>query len=225
VLQLSNFPLVVDNVFSHETTSSAFTWMTYLLARHPDIQTRLRAEIYNAIPRDRRDRPDTEIAAILESLPLLNGVCHETLRMYPTVPIVKRVSKHHNTILGQEIRPGTLVVMVPWAVNNDPSIWGPEASSFIPERWIDSTTGKPNYTGGVDTNYAVMTFLHGPRSCIGQNFAKAELRCLAAAFTGAFEFEMMGKSEEVVPAGIITAKPRDGLKLKLKSVRPWVCSG
>ncbi|KAK5043608.1 hypothetical protein LTR84_011368 [Exophiala bonariae] len=208
----------------HETTSSAFTWMTYLLAIHPDIQARLRAEIYDAIPRDIFDRPDSEMAAILESLPLLNGVCNETLRIYPTVPVVTRVSKNHNTILGQEIRPGTLVVMVPWAVNNDPGIWGPEASSFIPERWVDRTTGKPNHTGGADTNYAVMTFLHGPRSCIGQNFAKAELRCLAAAFVGAFEFEMMDKSEEVVPAGIITTKPRDGLKLKLKSVRPWVCS-
>ncbi|KEF54685.1 uncharacterized protein A1O9_09127 [Exophiala aquamarina CBS 119918] len=209
----------VNNVDSHETTSSAFTWLTYLLTLHPDIQARLRAEIHEALPLDWSENPTADLAARLECLPLLNGVCNEALRVYPTVPLTSRVSKVDNTVLGQHIRAGTRLFIVPWAVNNDPAIWGADVAEFKPERWIDRKTGSPNQHGGADTNYAVLTFLHGPRSCIGQGFAKAELRCLVAAFVGAFEFEMADKTEEVVPAGIITTKPRNGLKLRLRKAR------
>ena len=37
--------------------------------------------------------------------------------------------------------------------------------------------------------YAFATFLHGPRSCIGQGFARAELACLIAAWVEGFDTE------------------------------------
>ncbi|OQV00908.1 hypothetical protein CLAIMM_06343 [Cladophialophora immunda] len=162
----------------HETTSSSFTWVTYLLALHPDIQSRLRAEIHAAIPNgfSPTDSQDTNIASVLESLPLLNGVCSESLRVLPAVPVTMRTTKRNTTLIGHPVAAGTKFIMSPWAVNNDPELWGPDAHEFKPERWIDPESGKPNQTGGASTNYATLTFLHGQRSCIGQNFARAELR-------------------------------------------------
>lgn len=78
--------------------------------------------------------------------------------------------------------------------------------------------GKPNYTGGASSNYDFMTFLHGPRSCIGQNFARAELRCLLAAMASRFEWTLDMAVEDVVPGGAITIKPQNGLHLRLKAV-------
>ena len=78
-----------------------------------------------------------------------------------------------------------------------------------------------NNSGGAESNYSQLTFLHGPRSCIGQNFAKAELRCLIAAFVKAFEWEMVNPNEEVIPAGVITIKPKKGLHLRLKPLEGW----
>ncbi|KAH0837735.1 hypothetical protein AYO21_09358 [Fonsecaea monophora] len=207
----------------HETTSSSFTWVTYLLALHPDIQSRLRAEIHAAIPNgfSTVDPQDTTIASVLESLPLLNGVCSESLRVLPAVPVTMRTTKRDTTLIGHPVAAGTKFIMAPWAVNNDPELWGPDAQEFRPERWIDPETGKPNQTGGASTNYAILTFLHGQRSCIGQNFARAELRALVAAFVGAFEWALLHPEEEVVPAGIVTSKPRDGLVVTLKRVKPW----
>ncbi|OAP56265.1 hypothetical protein AYL99_09444 [Fonsecaea erecta] len=202
----------------HETTSSSFSWVAYLLALHPDIQARLRAEIHAAIPNgfSSTDSQDTGIASVLESLPLLNGVCSEALRFMPAVPVTMRTTKRDTTLMGHPVAAGTKFIMSPWAVNNDPELWGPDAHEFKPERWIDLETGKPNQTGGASTNYATLTFLHGQRSCIGQNFARAELRALVAAFAGAFEWALLNPDEEVVPAGVITSKPRDGLKVTLK---------
>jgi len=201
----------------HETTSSALTWTTYLVATHPDIQTRLRAEIREALPTN--PGPDVDLAAILEGLPLLNAVCNETLRLYPTVPITIREASRDTQLIGQFIPKDTQIMLVPWAINRDPHMWGPNADDFVPERWIN-LDGTPNNSGGAQSNYAQLTFLHGPRSCIGASFAKAELRCLVAAFVAAFEIEYAGKGP-AIPAGVITTKPKDGMDLKLTPVVAW----
>ncbi|KAF2100407.1 putative P450 monooxygenase [Rhizodiscina lignyota] len=198
----------------HETTSSTFTWLTFLLALHPNVQSRVREEVRQALPGRPAKDTDVDLSAVLESLPYLNGACNETLRLYPTVPITVRTSVRETRILDRPIPSGTNVIICPWAVNRNPKLWGPDAGEFKPERWIDD--GKPNNSGGADSNYSNLTFLHGPRSCIGQNFAKAELRCLLAAFVGAFEWTMIDEEKDIIPAGVVTIKPRNGLHLRLR---------
>jgi cytochrome P450 len=148
-------------------------------------------------------------------------VINETLRIYPTVPVTTRTSPHTTTLMGTPIPSGTRLIFAPWSVNKDPSIWGENAAIFDPSRWIDPGTGKPNSSGGVGSNYGFLTFLHGPRSCIGQGFARAELRALVAAFVGRFEFGLAEPEREVVPAGIVTVKPKGGLKLRVRRVGEW----
>ena len=111
--------------------------------------------------------------------------------------------------------------LAPWAVNRSTKIWGPEAEEFRPERWIDAKTGKPNNTGGVRSNYCNLTFLHGPRSCIGEKFARAELRALIAVFGGRFHVEMADPTEVPEPAGAITTKPKNGMSLKTQVLDGW----
>lgn len=205
-------------VHSHETTSSAFTWLCYLLASRPEVQRRVREEIRAAIPKASNE-PGVDIAKVLEGLPYLNGICNETLRLYPTVPVTVRTSIRDTEVIGRPIPKGVDVIISPWATNRNPRLWGEDAEEFKPERWIDD--GKPNNNGGADSNYAQLTFLHGPRSCIGQGFAKAELRCLVAAFAGRFEWEMLDKESDLIPAGVITIKPKNGLHLRLKQIEGW----
>jgi cytochrome P450 len=186
----------------HETTSSALTWLCYLLAIHPHYQSRLRDEIRDAFPTNPLVEPDVDIASLLERLPLLNGVCNETLRLFPTVPISMRIALRDTTLLGTPIPRGTEIMISPWAVNRSKQLWGDNADQFVPERWIED--GRPNNVGGAESNYSLLTFLHGPRSCIGQGFAKAELRCLVAAFINVFAWELDMKPEAVTAGGVIT---------------------
>lgn len=214
-----------DHSNRHETTSSAFTWATYLLAAHPEYQRRLREEIRAALPPGAFTGPSFDIAGVLERLPLLNGVCNEAVRLYPTVPITTRIAKRDTIIAGHHIPRGTEIFLSPWAVNRSPELWGPQAEIFIPERWIDnanstdpSSPPKPNNHGGAESNYALLTFLHGPRSCIGQNFAKAEMRCLVAALVERFEWDLDMKGMDILAAGVITIKPKNGLHVRLRRV-------
>ncbi|KAI1171318.1 cytochrome P450 [Nemania sp. FL0916] len=201
----------------HETTSSALSWACYLLAKHPEYQDALREEIRQALPDNIDINKSTDLASILEPLPYLNGIISETLRLYPTVPMTMRRAIRDSDLGGQVIPKGVTVILSMWQMNRSAEIWGAEAVKFRPERWI--TSGKPNSNGGANSNYEFLTFLHGPRSCIGQGFAKAEMRCLLASMIRAFSWDLAMDDSQVLPRGAITIKPANGLFLKLKPLR------
>ncbi|KPM40507.1 hypothetical protein AK830_g6038 [Neonectria ditissima] len=198
----------------HETTASALTWACYLLTKHPNVQQKLRQEVMDTLPADLASDPQPDLGGILEQMPYLNGIMHETLRLYPTVPMTMRQALCDTHIGDQFIPKGTDVIVSIWLINRSPEIWGPHAAEFRPERWI-TDDGKPNQNGGASSNYDFMTFLHGPRSCIGQGFAKAEMRCLLAAMTRAFSWELAMDDSKVLPRGVITIKPENGMYIKL----------
>ncbi|KAL4893634.1 cytochrome P450 [Aspergillus ambiguus] len=204
----------------HETTASAFTWACYLLTLNPDVQERLRAEIRERIPSG--NHPITW--SDLETLPLLNGVCQEVLRLYPTVPVTLREAIRDTTVAGKHIPKGTRIILCPYAINRSPEFWGADGEQFKPERWIDTDkngNSVVNHTGGASTNFAQITFLHGQRSCIGKDFARAELRCVLAGVVGRFRFEMQDPKQEIHIAGAVTTKPVEGMHLRMARVDEW----
>lgn len=206
------------HLHQHETTASALTWTCYLCAKYPEIQRKLRAEIHEAIPAH-----DAAITSdLLEGMPYLNGVCEETLRLYPTVPATVRQAINDTTVAGYHVPKGTDFLLVPYAINRHSNFWE-NPHMIVPERWIDKAddgTLRPNKTGGTSTNFAELTFLHGPRACIGRDFAKAELRCAVAGVIGKFEIELHTKEEPRVQ-GVITMKPEGGMYLRFKPISGW----
>ncbi|KAM3075738.1 hypothetical protein ACMFMG_007867 [Clarireedia jacksonii] len=205
----------------HETTSSALTWAIYLLAIHPEWQVKLRAEIHAAIPSPRDPYSPQPDHTIIDSLPILNAITQETLRLYPTVPLSVRTSMRPTSIplphssAAIRIPVGTRILISPLAINRSTDLWGPKADEFSPERWLSE--GHWN-TGGAISNYANLTFFHGERSCIGKGFAMSEFRCLLAGVVGGLEWEMESKEEEVKVGGVVTTKPVGGMRVRMKIV-------
>ncbi|KAJ5429860.1 hypothetical protein N7491_006876, partial [Penicillium cf. griseofulvum] len=209
--------LLVDQTLTfltagNETVAIALTWATYLLAKHSDIQSQLRHELRCNLP---PTRAIDDLPSILESLPILNGVINETLRLYPSAPVAVRVSTRDTYILGNVVPKGTRIFIAPWSVNRSTDLWGPQAETFLPERWIDPA-GTPNITGGTETKSPLLTFLHGPRNCIGQGFAKAELLTLVAVFVQNFQISMINSNDVKAPGGALSAKPAGGMRLRLE---------
>ncbi|KHO01320.1 cytochrome P450 78A3 [Metarhizium album ARSEF 1941] len=165
---------------------------------------------------------DAITAAEIDSCSYLQAFCNEVLRVWSPVPLTLRVAAKDTSILGQFIPKGTPVILCPWAVNLSEKLWGADAGQFKPERWLDAD-GHTNNRGSADSNYSFLTFLHGPRSCIGQKFAQAELACLVAAWVSRFEtrFEDGGplaKGEEPGIATGVTSKPKGGLWVQLAEI-------
>ncbi|PYI12623.1 cytochrome P450 [Aspergillus sclerotiicarbonarius CBS 121057] len=199
----------------HETTATAITWAIYLLCVHPGVQTTLRREI-----RDRIPSPDNSTSSVtshnIDNLVYLNAVCEEVLRYASPIPLTVREAAIDTTILGQPVPKGTRIMLVPRATNRDSKLWGPDAQEFNPDRWM---------TPDARSNYATMTFLHGPRSCIGRSFAKAEFAVLLAALVGRFEFQLKDEQlldeRKIKVARAVTARPANGLLVKVTPLEGW----
>lgn len=208
----------------HETTASSLTWAIYMLCIHPEIQERLRTEIRTCLPSMLEGEKNRSITnSDLDSLPYLNAVCNEVLRLHAPVPMTVREAECDTTIIGHPVPKGTRIMLVPFAINKDPTYWGDDAGVFNPDRWI--TDSVPNGNGGAKSNYNFLTFLHGPRSCIGQAFAKAEFAALLAGWIGRFGFEL--RDEELkdetkmeVKTGA-TSRPANGLWVKARVLEGW----
>ncbi|KAI0889322.1 cytochrome P450 [Annulohypoxylon maeteangense] len=203
----------------HDTSALSLTWASYLLALDPDRQSKLRTEVRGALASAEKSVDGKlDISSTLERLPFLNGVLNETLRLYPSIPVTIRIAARDTTLAGKPIPKGTEILISPWLMNRSRTFWGPDAAEFKPERWIEKD-GRPNNTGGATSNYEFLSFLHGPRACIGQTFARAELRCLLAALISRFEWKLDMDEKDVVAGGAITLAPVYGLHVELKLVK------
>jgi cytochrome P450 len=89
-------------------------------------------------------------------------------------------------------------------------MWGPDASAFNPDRWEHLPTSV--------TNYSYLTFLQGPRSCIGRRFAETEMKVLLVALIQRFQFDEIVKGKRVEKERTITTRPKNGLYLKISAV-------
>lgn len=209
----------------HETTASSMTWAIYMLCLHPEVQTRLRREIRDRLPS--LDDTTASISSLdIDRMPYLNAVCSEVLRYMSPVPMTLREAAVDTTIQGQRIPKGTRIMLSMTGTNKDISLWGADALKFNPDRWLPKFEGdKSAGLGGATSNYAFLTFLHGPRSCIGLGFAKAEFACLLAAWVGKMEFELedpelLDESKMDIKSGV-TSRPAKGLHVKARVLDGW----
>ncbi|KAK7039123.1 hypothetical protein VNI00_010308 [Paramarasmius palmivorus] len=172
-----------------------------LLAHHIGIQHKLREEIDEAF-RDGDASYET-----LVSLPLLDAVCRETLRLHPPISKLQRVAKHDTIlplskpVIGSD---GSAMkeILVPKNTeihcsiingNRNTDVWGPDAAEWKPERWL-----KPLPASLTDANMPgvyshLMTFSAGQRSCIGFKFSQLEMKVVLALLIRTFEFSDSGK--------------------------------
>jgi cytochrome P450 len=158
-----------------ETTSSTLSRIIHQLTLYPDVQDKLRKELSDACHDNAELTHDH-----LVSLPFLEAVCRETLRLYPPSTVVTRTALN-DTVLplsapildvdGREIQEvfvpkDTNVYIHIYNLNRDPSIWGPDAAEWKPERWLEPLpeSVQEAHIQGVYAN--MMTFIGGPRACL-----------------------------------------------------------
>lgn len=160
--------LVTLFVAGHETTSNALTWTWFLLARHPEEEARLHAEIDAAVG----DHPPT--AADLPALPYTLRVIKEAMRLYPPAWVLNIRRAAADTTLGPyAIRRGDRLWISPFAMHRRPQYF-PDPERFDPDRWTpERERALPKY--------AYLPFGGGPRVCIGNGFALMEAHLIVAA--------------------------------------------
>jgi len=212
-------------VAGHETTSTGTTWALFALTQNIPAQTRLRAELLSV-------QTDSPTMDELNALPYLDCVVREALRVHPPVVSTGRVAtqddvvpldtpwtdKYGNVHETLRVIKGQHVMIPIMAMNRDKGIWGPDAAEFIPERW-ESETPISNTLPGVWGQ--LLTFLGGPRACIGYRFSVIEMKALLFTLVRAFEFELavpaadIGRKITIVQRPMVRSEPGAGAQMPL----------
>ncbi|CAJ0579963.1 unnamed protein product, partial [Mesorhabditis spiculigera] len=144
-----------------DTTANSLSYVTYLLATHPEKLERVVEELDQVLGDEKEFTYD-----MLNELKYLDNVVKEGLRMYPLGAFANSRTCMKPTTLGNvEVEEGTLVVSDPWTIHYDKEIWGRDADEFVPERWDEE---RPRHL------LAWFPFGVGPRQCIGMRLAFLE---------------------------------------------------
>ncbi|TKY89109.1 hypothetical protein EX895_001640 [Sporisorium graminicola] len=184
-------------IAGHETTSNQTAWTLWLLAQKPQVQQKLRDEIHDHFGRGMERDPGYDE---LMSMEYLDAVCKESFRCKSAVPSTIRVANTsaeiplsrpyptrdgRSTVTSVHVPKGLEVIIPIQVINSDPAIWGPDAAEFVPERWLNLPASARH--NGLPMH--LMTFISGPRGCIGNRFALAEFKAMLCHLVGNFQFD------------------------------------
>jgi cytochrome P450 len=186
----------------HETTGTwlASTWIH--LARHPDVEARVHAEL-DAVLGGRAPTADD-----LGRLTYLGQVLDESMRVTPPAWGILREAAGDDVVTGVPIPAGALVVISPYVTQHDPR-WYPDPERFDPDRF--DTAAAP-----ARPRHAEITFGAGPRACIGKLLAEWEARVVMAMIAQRFRLRIPDGAEvEYVTS--VTYQPRPGTLLRLEA--------
>ncbi|RCV29978.1 hypothetical protein SEVIR_6G055100v4 [Setaria viridis] len=117
-----------------DTSSVTMEWAMSELLRKPDVLAKATEELDRVVGRDR-----LVAEGDIPSLPYLDAVVKEAMRLHPVVPLlVPRVSREDTSVAGYDIPKGTRILVSVWAIGRDPAVWGDAAEEFRPERFVGS---------------------------------------------------------------------------------------
>ncbi|ETW76944.1 hypothetical protein HETIRDRAFT_481064 [Heterobasidion irregulare TC 32-1] len=190
----ASFAIVAGSDTSGVTLVNIF----YYLLSNMKAYRRLQAEIDRAVSESAID------PAALNTLPYLNAVINETLRLQPLVPNgVQRVlsPKTGGTLVcGNYIPPNTTVQVSNYSVQRDPLNFSPSPDGFWPERWLiaDADKAEAPVSDWISSEPAVtclnrsafFPFSYGPTNCAGKTLAMIEMRAVVISMMRRFEAEL-----------------------------------
>ncbi|MEZ5669917.1 MAG: cytochrome P450 [Alphaproteobacteria bacterium] len=187
-------------VAGHDTTAKALAWTLYLLARAPAWQQRVFAEVAAVVG-------DGPVAGDhIDRLAVTRQVLKESLRLFPSVPVMTRMAAEDVELGGRQVPKGTIVGIPIYAIHRHQALWDrPEAfdpARFAPER------------EKAHDRYQFMPFGGGPRVCVGGAFAMIEATAILASVVRAARFDWP-RGPDPVPLSRIVLTPKHGIPLKV----------
>ncbi|WP_341927111.1 cytochrome P450 [Nocardioides psychrotolerans] len=168
----------------HHTSSGTAAWGLIELMRHPEVMKDVVAELDDLYA----DGSEISFQA-LRSIPRLEAVLKETLRLHPPLIILLRLVQEEIELAGHTIAPGTMVAASP-KVSNRIAEDFPEPESFDPGRYLD-----PRQEDLVN-RWTWIPFGAGKHRCVGSAFAMMQLKAIFSVILRDYEFEMTQPSED-----------------------------
>ena len=188
----------------HETTANVLTWAFYLLSQHEQERDKLISELRSVLG---GRAPTVEDLA---SLPYLEMVVKETMRLYPPAWMLGRFAVGDYELEGYHLPAGSVVVIPPWVFHRMPEYFA-EPDRFWPERF-DPEMGEKQQP------FTYFPFGAGSRMCIGSTFALMGARLLLATILQHFS-PLLVPGHPVVTQPMVTLRTKFGMQMVLEPTR------
>ncbi|KAK5646918.1 hypothetical protein RI129_005382 [Pyrocoelia pectoralis] len=161
-----------------ETVSATMSFTLYELCIHPEIQHKLREEIEST-----KQQYETLSYEAIQNMKYLHMVVCETLRKYPVLPFLDRMTMADYKIPNSKvtIEKGTPVYIPLSALHSDPKYF-PNPDLYDPERFSSEKKSKL-------PNFVYIPFGDGPRNCIGERFGLIVTKAGLVQLLSEFEIE------------------------------------
>ncbi len=183
-------------IAGHETTANSLAWLLHLIASNSEIQQKLASTFHNSTINDSLNNE------------YLKATINEGMRLYPTAWITDRVAIEDDQFGEYSFPKNTIIIPFFYGVHRDEKLWE-DALKFKPDRFMAD--------GKLIKSKNYFPFGAGPRMCIGNNFAMAEMSFFVQAFLNKFHIESTGQIPEMKP--LITLRP-DKVILKVAKINP-----
>ncbi|KAL6697041.1 cytochrome P450 [Trichoderma pleuroticola] len=189
-----------------DTAASVMSNLFFILARRPDIWQKLQTEVEYL--QGRKPTYDD-----LRGLKYLRQVIDETMRLYPPVPGLFRAANRttilprgggHNGRSPVLVPKGTVISCSTFSLQRREDVFGPEAQEFRPERWES-----------LSSHWEFLPFSAGPRVCMGQTYAYAEMIYILSRILQEFQHLEKRGDEPWVEKWSITLLNGSGTKVGL----------
>ncbi|MGO9385508.1 MAG: cytochrome P450 [Mycobacterium sp.] len=190
----------------YETTSGAMAWAAYTLLTLPGAWDTAADEVHRVLG----DRPPT--AEDLAALTYLDGVVHETLRLYPPGVISARRVMRDLWFDGHRIRAGRLLIFSPYVTHRIPEVW-PEPTEFRPLRW---DPGSRDYRKPAPHEF--IPFSGGLHRCIGAVMATTEMTVMLARLVARTKLRL--PPQRIRAHNLAALSPQPGLTVEIAGSVP-----
>lgn len=177
--------ILIVLIAGHETTANALAWTLYLVANHKPELEKLKSSTKNL-----------SLTEITTNEQLAN-VIKESMRLYPPAWISDRMALSDDAYGPFTYPKGIVIILFYYGLHRDEKYW-PNPDSFIPDRFSKENEDKRKPK-------AFYPFGGGPRLCIGNNFAMAEMAIFLQTMIHAFEINPTDVHPKANP--LVTLRP------------------
>ncbi|KAE8683225.1 hypothetical protein F3Y22_tig00111213pilonHSYRG00494 [Hibiscus syriacus] len=226
---------VVDNCKNicfpaYENGAVPAIWTLMLLALYPEWQDKIRAEVLEIF---NGQLPSSAMLNKMKTVSLkpsehtfsysfdafiltgkswqLTMVIYESLRLYPLGCMLTREAVRETRFGGVDVPKGVSIWVMMMTLYEDPNIWGTDVLKFNPERFGNGING------ACKVPHVYIPFGTGPRSCLGQHFAMAEIKIIISLLASNFTFSLSPKYRHS-PVMNLIIEPEFGVDLLVRKV-------
>ncbi|XP_045812564.1 alkane hydroxylase MAH1-like [Trifolium pratense] len=196
-------------VAGRDTITSALTWLFYLVATHPLVETKILEEIKEKFGSINNIENKIGVDDVKKLVYLQGAIC-EAIRLFPPIPFERKQAIEGDILpSGHVVNPNTIILFSLYSMGRLEETWGKDCLEFKPERWISER-------GSIVHNpsYKFFGFNAGPRTCLGKDLSFIQIKMIAIAILCKYRVLLVEDHVPILSHSIVLLM-KNGFKVRI----------